>query len=196
MSHCGRSGLTTNRPPTCPGVLQATIVTGNNGCVTGSSRRACFLLAANPYMLFMLLDVTKRAARCRPIAVSCFAQFVERLLLREQLFAWGQRQWRHWCAIRQAKPCCRIDSVGFAMQPRRVRVGGRSGITNDGRWYLTVLPLTEAAEYLTDAQLYQAASANLLTVGDEHVRFAHQLLQEYSPRWRCNSAFCAPCRAQ
>lgn len=80
------------------------------------------LLAANPYMLFMLLDVYEARGTLPANRGQLFAQFVERLLLREQLFAWDKAT-----ATLVRHPSgeallAGLTQLAFAMQPRRVRL--------------------------------------------------------------------------
>ena len=129
-------------------------------------------LAANPYMLFMLVDVYQAYNHTLPAnRGQLFDWFVETLLVRERLLT---RDKTTGGAIPQpagAALLAGLTELAYAMQRRRAgRAGDRSA--------LTTLPPAEAARHLDERQQYQAASANLLTIGEE-VRFAHQLLQEY-----------------
>lgn len=114
------------------------------------------LLATNPYMLTMLLDVYLAQNHTLPAnRGQLFDQFVDTLLARERL-AGAERE----------SLVAGLTALAYQMQQQR----------QEGA--LTVLPLPAVSALLNEQQRYQAASANLLTMGDE-VRFAHQLLQEY-----------------
>jgi len=128
-------------------------------------------LAANPYMLFMLLDVYQTYRALPANRGQLFDQFVETLLVREGLLGRDP-------ATKAAIPrpagmalLAALAELAFALQTQRT---GRDKEEAAG----TVLPVAEAARYLTTEQQYQAVSANLLVIGGD-VRFAHQLLQEY-----------------
>ncbi|MBE2197393.1 MAG: SUMF1/EgtB/PvdO family nonheme iron enzyme [Anaerolinea sp.] len=128
------------------------------------------LLATNPYMLFMLLQVYQDKRAVPANRGQLFDWFVERLLLRERLFAWDRVANT---VVRQAAGeslLTGLTELAYEMQ-RRTAADRAAGA-------LTALPLHVVAGILDERQRYQAASANLLALGDE-VRFTHQLLQEY-----------------
>ena len=125
-------------------------------------------LATNPYMLFMLLDVYQAYERRLPAnRGQLFDRFVETLLVRERLWARETGTGRVHQHPAGNELLARLTALAYAMQQQRTDGGA-----------LTALPLATASQFLGARQRYQAASANLLTLGDE-VRFAHQLLQEY-----------------
>lgn len=126
------------------------------------------LLASNPYMLFMLLDVYQAYDRTLPAnRGQLFDRFVETLLVRERLWAWDENSGQVIDHPAGTALLAALTDLAFVMQQQRAEAGA-----------LTALPLAAVQPLLTERQRYQAASANLLTLGDE-VRFAHQLLQEY-----------------
>lgn len=130
------------------------------------------LLATNPYMLFMLLQVYQDKRAVPANRGQLFDWFVERLLLRERLFAWDAQAR---AVVRQAAGealLAGLTELAYEMQRRSAANRARDGGA------LTVLPLDVVTRFLDERQRYQAASANLLSLGDE-VRFTHQLLQEY-----------------
>ena len=128
------------------------------------------LLATNPYMLFMLLQVYQEKRAVPANRGQLFDWFVERLLLRERLFAWDKAAA---AVVRQAAGqalLAGLTELAYEMQHRSA--------ANREAGALTALPLSAAAAILNERQRYQAASANLLALGEE-VRFTHQLLQEF-----------------
>jgi len=129
------------------------------------------LLATNPYMLFMLLDVYQAYGRLPANRGQLFDQFVETLLEREGLLRWDETARRMISLPQGAELLRALTALAFALQTRRAGQEGDAAA-------LTALPLAEASRYLSAEQQYQAVSANLLTIGRD-VRFAHQLLQEY-----------------
>ncbi|GAB4160640.1 MAG: hypothetical protein Fur0021_32850 [Candidatus Promineifilaceae bacterium] len=124
------------------------------------------LLATNPYMLFMLLQVYQDKRAVPANRGQLFDWFVERLLLRERFFTWDAAAEAVIRLPDGEALLAGLTKLAYAMQRQR---GGDA---------LTALPLAAAAAILNEKQRYQAASANLLALGDE-VRFTHQLLQEY-----------------
>ena len=129
-------------------------------------------LAENPYMLFMLVDVYRASGRSLPAnRGELFDSFVETLLLRERLF--GINRKRHAIVRAPAGEALlgSLSELAYEMQRRRVQDGEEGSA-------LTALPLAAAGRFLDEQQRKQAASASLITLGDE-LRFAHQLLQEY-----------------
>ena len=129
------------------------------------------LLATNPYMLFMLLDVYQTYRQLPANRGQLFDQFVETLLVREGLLARDPIT-KAVIALPQGEALLTaLTELAFALQTKRT---GQDGDTAA----LTALSQAEASRYLSGSQPYQAVSANLLTIGTD-VRFAHQLLQEY-----------------
>jgi hypothetical protein len=127
-------------------------------------------LATNPYMLFMLLQVYQDKRVVPANRGQLFDWFVERLLLRERLFTWDKAANE---VVRQAAGealLAGLTELAYEMQ--------RQSAANREAGALTALPLVAVAAILDERQRYQAASANLLNLGDE-ARFTHQLLQEY-----------------
>jgi len=136
------------------------------------------LLATNPYMLFMLLDVYQIYRQLPANRGQLFDQFVETLLAREGLL---DRQAGSQAIVSRPEGealLAALAELAFALQTQRTGQQGAQAAQ-------TALPLAEASRYLTAAQRYQAVSANLLTINDD-VHFAHQLLQEYfaARAWR------------
>jgi len=119
------------------------------------------LLAANPYMLFMLVDVYQAYNQTLPAnRGQLFDRFTTTLLRRERVAGAERLSLLHG-----------LTELAFAMQRQR-QDDGQNGSA------LTVLPLEAVWPYLDEAQQYRAVSANFLSI-NESVRFSHQLLQEY-----------------
>ena len=129
------------------------------------------LLATNPYMLFMLLDVYQAYRRLPDNRGQLFDQFVQTLLVRERLLARDKNSGAVIFLLEGTALLAALTGLAFALQTQRTGQKGAAAA-------LTALPLAEATAYLTEQHRYQAASANLLLIGAD-VRFAHQLLQEY-----------------
>jgi hypothetical protein len=128
-------------------------------------------LATNPYMLYMLLEVYQVHKVVPANRGQLFDWFVERLFMREGLFGWNEVT--ETVVRREVGEVLliRLDELAYEMQRHLVA-------EQYNREALTALPLYSVTGILDERQRYQAASANLLTLGDE-VRFSHQLLQEY-----------------
>lgn len=128
------------------------------------------LLAFNPYMLFMLVQVYQAYEHTLPAnRGQLFDRFVEQLLVRERLI---QRMRTGGVVVKpEGKRLLQgLTQLAYQMQAERAdasRAGGE-----------TTLPVDALSQILSQEQQYQAASCNLLTI-DESVRFTHQLLQEY-----------------
>lgn len=116
-------------------------------------------LAGNPYMLLMLTSVYAEQGELPENRGELFQLFVETLLKRERIPASEET------ALTEG-----LARVAYEMQIRRV--------TDEVGDALTVLPRAEVDALLGERVLYLAASASMLSVG-EQVRFTHQLLQEY-----------------
>ncbi|MCP4428766.1 MAG: SUMF1/EgtB/PvdO family nonheme iron enzyme, partial [Chloroflexi bacterium] len=129
------------------------------------------LLATNPYMLFMLLDVYQTYGRLPANRGQLFDQFVETLLVREGLLRWDEAAKAVVSLPDGEGLLTALTALAFALQTRRAGQDGDAAA-------LTALPLAEVSRYLSAERQYQAVSANLLTIGRD-VRFSHQLLQEY-----------------
>ena len=130
------------------------------------------MLARNPYMLYMLVDVYRAYGRSLPAnRGELFDAFVETLLVRERLFELDKQTNSVVRRLEGIVLLNNLTALAYAMQQQRPRA-------EEAAEALTALPPATVAYYLNEYQRYQAASANLLTLGDE-VRFAHQLLQEY-----------------
>ncbi len=129
-------------------------------------------LATNPYMLYMLVEVYRERDHTLPAnRGQLFDWFVQRLLLRERLF---MRDAATDAIQRLPAGEALLDgltTLALEMQTQRAQAGAATLAQ-------TTLPRDAARRFLSETQLYQAASATLLLAGDE-VRFAHQLLQEY-----------------
>ncbi|HLG17395.1 MAG TPA: SUMF1/EgtB/PvdO family nonheme iron enzyme [Blastocatellia bacterium] len=126
------------------------------------------VLARNPYMLSMLTDVFDNRGELPKNRGELFQEFVEILLERERkrLPETEQEALRE----EQEKLTDELARVAYEMQMRRAQ--------DDKGDALTVLPKETVKSVLDERQLYLAGSASLLSLG-EHVRFTHQLLQEY-----------------
>ncbi len=132
-------------------------------------------LAANPYMLFMLTQVFDARGSLPANRGELFAEFVNLLLIRERLAVRDPRSGELVLNSLAAGLPDQLAAMAFAMQQQKASAG-RTGDADSSA--VTALKLLAARKYLSDSQLYVAASASLIQTGDE-VRFAHQLLQEY-----------------
>lgn len=132
------------------------------------------VLARNPYMLRMLLDVYIQFKGGLPAnRGQLFDQFVNVLLAREKLALIDDYTHAVSLTPEGTKLGHAVQELAYEMQVRR------AGRAQDGDLSAgTALPIATAQALLTQRQLYLAVSANLLLVG-ETVRFSHQLLQEY-----------------
>jgi hypothetical protein len=117
-------------------------------------------LAANPYLLWMILNIYLEVGTIPSNRGALFDEFVFQLLKREGL-------------AEDDKLSARLEDLAWVMQSRAVKSGERRGGVE-----LTI-PRSEAISVLDgEERLYRAASANLLEDA-EPVRFTHQLMQEY-----------------
>jgi hypothetical protein len=131
------------------------------------STRNLMHLAANPYLLWMFLQIYLQAGRIPPNRGALFDEFVFQLLKREGLSE-GER-----LTLVGQKVNTRLERLAWFMQRQATESGAHAGGAE-----LTI-PRDEAATILGGwDDLYRAASANLLEDA-EPVRFAHQLMQEY-----------------
>jgi formylglycine-generating enzyme required for sulfatase activity len=121
------------------------------------SQHSLMKLAANPFMLSMLIVVYISCEELPKNRAALFALFVDRLLAREDLSA------------RQAELQAGLKRLAWAMQQLAA---------SSERTVQTTLARQQALAYADEPLLQQAARANLLDAGDD-VRFSHQLLQEY-----------------
>jgi hypothetical protein len=131
------------------------------------------LLATNPYMLFMLLDVYEEYQTLPANRGQLFDRFVEMLLVRERLLELEREAETRTIISRPEGKALLMALTKLAFDLQTQRTGQKGDQVAQ-----TALPLVKASRYLTPAQQYQAVSANLLSINDD-VRFAHQLLQEY-----------------
>ncbi len=130
------------------------------------------LLAFNPYLLFMLLDVYQAHGRVLPAnRGQLFDQFVATLLVRERLLGWDTQTHTVVRLPQGETLLARLSALALAMQKQRGENEASAGA-------LTALSRDKTSPFLDEGQQYQAVSANLVTVGAD-VRFTHQLLQEY-----------------
>lgn len=134
------------------------------------------LLATNPYMLFMLVDVYQAYKQNLPAnRGQLFDWFVETLLVREHLFS---RQPDSGTVIHRPGGKRLLQGLtALAAEMQRLREQPESTV-QVGDYAVTALPAAAVNSLMDADQLYHAASANLLLLGEE-VRFTHQLLQEY-----------------
>ena len=114
-------------------------------------------LAANPFMLSMLMVVYAAQEAFPENRAALFSEFVETLLTRENILE--QRD----------SLLLGLMRLAWAMQQQT---------NNSDRTVQTTLPRQQALLYVDGQILLQSARANLLDAGDD-VRFSHQLLQEY-----------------
>ena len=127
-------------------------------------------LAANPYMLYMMVNVAlQREGQLPGNRGRLFDQFVAQLLVREGLWQFDKNE-LIWLDTGN-KLMSALTELAFAMQTTYRDQGAEGGAA-------TAVPRRTAQQHLASEQLRQAVSASLLVVGAE-VRFSHQLLQEY-----------------
>ncbi|ASF47991.1 NACHT domain-containing protein [Methylovulum psychrotolerans] len=119
--------------------------------------RSLLKLAANPFMLSMLIVVYSGQEALPENRSALFADFVDILLTREQL------------ADQRTRLLSGLKGLAWAMQQQNPAAD----------WAVqTTLPRSLALTHVDGQTLTQAARANLLDTGDD-IRFSHQLLQEY-----------------
>lgn len=124
-------------------------------------------LAANPYLLWMILNIYLEVGTIPSNRGALFEEFVFQLLKREGLSI-GDKLDTEGRAL-----SAKLEELAWVMQSRAVKSGERRGGVE-----LTI-PRAEAAEIVGgEVSLYRAASANLLEDA-EPVRFTHQLMQEF-----------------
>ncbi|MBX7213033.1 MAG: SUMF1/EgtB/PvdO family nonheme iron enzyme [Thermoflexales bacterium] len=140
---------------------------------------ALIKLAENPYMLSMLVQVYRRNRNERLPAnrASLFAEFIEVLLLRERLAERDKGSGTVALPEHAARLLDRLAGLAYAMQ-RSARAARTDRDQDNGKTATTAMALSEARRHLDETALSLAASASLITLGDQ-VRFTHQLLQEY-----------------
>ena len=122
-------------------------------------------LGRNPYMLAMLAQVYAAQGTIPQNRGRLFAAFVETLLAREE----KRQEAERWPGVEPL--CTALAQLAYAMQEE-----GERGTAVDANW--AGQQVTGALPDQTEA-LYLAASATLLELSDDTVRFVHQLLQEY-----------------
>jgi formylglycine-generating enzyme required for sulfatase activity len=115
--------------------------------------RSLMGLAANPYMLFMMTGVFRRFKHLPQNRGRLFGAFVETLLEEREKLSPAQSQ-----ELQTA-----LAALAYALQTEAASTGFTEA---------------RALDFLRETQLYQARSANLLTMG-EPLSFTHQLLREY-----------------
>jgi len=124
-------------------------------------------LAANPYLLWMFLQIYLEAGTIPSNRGALFDEFVFQLLKRERL-AVDDKLSGEGVAL-----SARLEELAWAMQREALEYG------ETGLGVETTIARSEAILILgREDRLYHAASANLLEDA-EPVRFTHQLLQEY-----------------
>ena len=133
------------------------------------------VLARNPYMLFMLIQVYGAFGDLPRNRGRLFGDFVTTLLRREGVPGWDSTG-QHFLPTTDASELMRnLGQLAYAMQTSPART--QSADDQDAT-VITSVPSAQAREVLTERQLRLAASASILSVSDE-MRFTHQLLQEY-----------------
>jgi hypothetical protein len=131
------------------------------------SKDALMHLAANPYLLWMLLNIYLDAGTIPTNRGAMFDEFVFQLLKREG-FSDGDELSAEGQAL-----SVKLEELAWTMQCQLVASGEKRGGIE-----LTI-SRSQAIQILSaEERLYRAASANLLEDA-EPVRFTHQLLQEY-----------------
>jgi hypothetical protein len=124
-------------------------------------------LAANPYLLWMFLQIYLEAGRIPPNRGALFDEFVFQLLKREGL-SLGDR-----LTDEGQELCEKLQELAWSMQRQAVNAG-----QTQGGMELTTSRSQAMAIVGGEDRVYAAASANLLEDA-EPVRFTHQLMQEY-----------------
>ena len=114
-------------------------------------------LAANPFMLCMLILVYDSQSQFQTNRAALFTLFVETLLKRERL------------SEQRDSLFSGLKILAWAMQQQSA---------DANRNVQTTIPRIQALEKIDEQTLVQGAQANLLDAGND-VRFSHQLLQEY-----------------
>ena len=123
-------------------------------------------LAANPYLLWMILTIYLDGGSIPSTAVA-IDHFVFYLLKREEL-ADTDRAGGEWQGL-----TAKLEDLAWVMQRQAAELGESYGGVE------LTMPRADAVAIVGgDASLYRAASASLLEDA-ETVRFTHQLLQEY-----------------
>ena len=116
--------------------------------------RSMLTLARNPYMLYMMTQVFTEEGHIPPNKGALFGLFVDFVLKERERLGDDEAETLK----------TRLADLGYEMQAQ-----------GEG----TSFDLAEALRYLgNEESLYQAKSANIL-MGNDQVRFTHQLLQEY-----------------
>lgn len=124
-------------------------------------------LAANPYLLWMFLQLYLQAGRIPPNRGELFDEFVYQLLKREGLSVGDE------LSAKGRELSDRLEQLAWTMQTSAVDDGVAVGGVE------LTLPRAYAMSIVGgEASLYRAASANLLEDA-QSVRFTHQLMQEY-----------------
>ncbi len=128
-------------------------------------------LGRNPFMLIMLAQVYARDGLIPQNRGRLFAAFVETLLAREEQRCEPER-WPGKEILYRT-----LGTLAYAMQEL-----GERGTEVDAAWARQQIADADAVADHREA-LYLAASATLLDLNSDTVRFAHQLLQEYFAAW-------------
>jgi formylglycine-generating enzyme required for sulfatase activity len=131
------------------------------------SQGALMHLAANPYFLWMLLNIYLEAGTIPSNRGALFDEFAFQLMKREGL-AVGDK-----LSAEGQGLSARLEELAWVMQRQAVASGEKRGGIE-----LTISRSQAIQTLGAEEQLYRAASANLLE-DTEPVHFKHQLLQEY-----------------
>ena len=123
-------------------------------------------LSRNPFILTMFCEVYREFRRLPDNRGDLFRTFVDFLLANEKRRSQPDDE-------EESALITGLEELAYQMQIRRTADGSdpKAGV-------LTALPRSEVEAILKDRLLYLARSASIIR-GDEEVRFAHQLLQEY-----------------
>ena len=133
-------------------------------------------LAGNPYLLYMFTQVYLSLGELPANRAALFGDFIQVLLLREHLADHDEQSRTVSFTPDGQQLLTALSELAWTMQTQRVQTDAREEAESDA---LTVLERSAAAALLGAQRLYRAASASLLAVSDQEVRFTHQLLQEY-----------------
>ena len=133
-------------------------------------------LAGNPYLLYMFTQVYLNLGELPANRAALFGDFIQVLLLREHLAVRDEQAGTVSFTPDGQQLLTALSELAWTMQTQRVQADAQEDAEGDA---LTVLDRAAAAALLGARQLHRAASASLLAVSDQEVRFTHQLLQEY-----------------
>lgn len=127
--------------------------------------RSMLRLAANPYLLTLMVAIFNDRQRLPQSRIELFREFVEDLLYRERI----AKPENHY-------PKSHDGVVQTGLRQLAWRLQSRTGQLGEAR---TILPRSEAEQSMPLPDLEFAAACSLLDLTRDSVRFTHQLLQEF-----------------